>query len=188
MAWRPARFARLVRWERRLASGWWASLSWPRQPGRPRPAGLAISPYKGLAYARRYPGADHLFGRWDAVSRVDVMADAGTRLLPGLSYTYAGPPPQQLGLSVDAMLAPVPLTRPAEFAAAAFMPEAVAFQLRPAADALVVEPAGGLGILQALAGGSRRVTAVIGNPLVPAAVAAARRPRETCTPIRASTR
>ena len=78
-----------------------------------------------------------------------------------------------MGLSVDAdAIAPIPLTSPSEFPAAAFMPEALAFQLRPDADALVVEPAGGLGILQALAGGSQRVTAVIGNPLVPAAVAA----------------
>ena len=99
--------------------------------------GMIISPYKGLASAWRYPGSQEVFGRWDAVARVDVVAGAGTRLLPGLSYTYAGAPPPQQGLSVDAdALQPVTSAAPADFEAAAFMPEAVAFQLRPAARVL----------------------------------------------------
>jgi len=116
--------------------------------------GLALSPYKGLSYAQRYPGSVHLLGRWDAVSRVDVLENAGTRLLPGLSYTYTGAPPHQLGLSVDGdSVLPLPLDRPEEFEAAGYMPEAVAFTLRPGARTLVLEPGGGLGILQASAPG-----------------------------------
>lgn len=136
------------------------------------PLGLTLSPYKGLSYAQRYPGSVHLFGRWNAVSRVDVLGDAGTRLLPGLSYTYDGPPPLQIGLSVDGdSLAPVPLTAPEAFAAAPFMPEAIAHDLRPAAQVLILEPGGGLGVTQALAGGAERVTAVLSNPLVRRAIA-----------------
>jgi hypothetical protein len=139
------------------------------------PLGLVISPYKGLAHALRYPGATSVFGRWNAVSRADVVADAGTRLLPGLSYTFAGDPPRQVGLSLDAdSPQPITLTSPAEFAAADYLPEAVAFKLRAGGRSLVLEPGGGLGVLQALAAESdlsaRPVTAVIGNPLVRAAV------------------
>lgn len=135
--------------------------------------GLTISPYKGLAHARRYPGATVLFSRWNAISRVDVVGDAGTRLLPGLSYTYTGPAPVQHGLSVDAdSVQPILLAGATDFAAAAFLPEAAAFALRPGGDVLVLEPAGGLGVVQALAGGAGRVTAVVGNPLVRRAVAA----------------
>ena len=61
---------------------------------------------------------------------------------------------------------------PEQFAAAPYLPEAVAFALRPAAEALVLEPAGGLGVLQALAGGAAQVTAVVDNPLERVAVAA----------------
>lgn len=133
--------------------------------------GLALSPYKGISYARQYPGSRPLFGQWDAVSRVDVLADAGTRLLPGISYTYAGEPPSQLGVALDGdSLLPVPLEPPEAFTAADFMPEAIAFDLRPAASTLVLEPAGGLGILQALAGPAGEVTVVTGNALVPEAI------------------
>ena len=139
------------------------------------PLGLVLSPYKGLAYALRYPGAETVFGRWNAISRADVVVDAGTRLLPGLSYTFTGAPPPQAGLSLDAD-SPQPITLiPAEaFAAADYLPEALAFRLRPGGRNLVLEPGGGLGVLQALAATPKRagqpVTAVISNPLVRAAV------------------
>lgn len=137
------------------------------------PLGLTISPYKGLAYARQYPGARHLFGAWNAIARVDVMASAGVRRWPGLSYAYTGEPPAQYGLFLDAD-APQPITPvpPDEFDAATFLPEWPAFALRPHASVLVLRPGGGLGVLQALAGGAQQVTAVEENPLVLRAVAA----------------
>ncbi|MBI3957292.1 MAG: hypothetical protein HY328_00685 [Chloroflexi bacterium] len=132
---------------------------------------LSISPYKGYAYARLYPTAQPIFGRWNAISRVDVLADAGTRLLPGLSYTFPGNPPPQHALAVDAGgTQPISLVGPEEFTAAAFLPEAVAFALRPAARVLLLEPGGGLGVLQALAGDAAQVTAVVSNPLTRLAV------------------
>ena len=135
------------------------------------PLSLTISPYKGLAYAQRYPGAMRVFGAWNAISRIDVMRDAGTRLLPGLSYAYPGDPPPQLGLALDGgALQPVTLTAPDAFPAAAYLPEALAYELRPQATALVLEPGAGLGVLQALAGGAAHVTAVVDNPLVRQAV------------------
>jgi len=136
------------------------------------PLGMTISPYKGLAQAQRVPGATRVFSRWDAVARVDVVAGAHTRMLPGLSYVYTGTMPLQLGLSLDAdSLKPITSAAPEEFAAAPFMPEAVAFELRPSGRVLVLEPGGGLGVLQALAGGADAVTAVPGNSLLRRAVA-----------------
>ncbi len=134
--------------------------------------GMTISPYKGLAHAWRVPGSSRLFGRWDAVARVDVVAGAGTRLLPGLSYAYGGLPPPQLGLARDAdSVLPITLARPETFESGAYLPEALAFELRPGAQVLILEPGGGLGVLQALAGGAREVTAAIGSPLERRAVA-----------------
>ena len=131
------------------------------------PLGMTISPYKGLAHALRYPGSTVLFARWSALSRADVVAGAGTHLLPGLSYTYAGLPPLQHGLSLDAdSVQPISLISSENFDAAAYLPEALAFELRPAARTLVLESAGGLGLLQALAGGAESVTAVVGDPTV----------------------
>ena len=69
------------------------------------PMAITISPYKGLAHALRYPGSTTLFGGWNAIARVDVVGDAGIRQLPGLSYTFAGEPPLQLGLATEAHVA-----------------------------------------------------------------------------------
>ncbi|MBM4457505.1 MAG: hypothetical protein FJ011_07025 [Chloroflexi bacterium] len=133
---------------------------------------MAISPYKGLAHARRYPGSQLVFGRWDAIARVDVVAGAGMRALPGLSYAYKSTPPPQLGLALDAdALQPITLVAPGDFDAAAFLPEALAFELRPAGRVLVLASGGGLGVLQALAAGAQEATAVLEEPLARRAVA-----------------
>jgi hypothetical protein len=137
------------------------------------PLGMVISPYKGLSYAHLYPGSRQIYGRWNAISRVDVIENAGTRRLPGLSYQYLENPPPQLGLSIDAdALQPITLTTPEAFEAAAWMPEALAFSFNPGANVLVIEPGGGLGVLQALAGGADEITAVIEDPSVRQAVTA----------------
>ena len=131
------------------------------------PLGITISPYKGLAHAYRYPGSETLFSKWNPTSRVDILRDAGTRRLPGLSYAYGQTPPSQHGLSVDAgPLQPITLVSPADFEAAGWMPESLVFSLKPEANVLVVEPGGGLGVLQALAGDADQVTALVENPLI----------------------
>jgi hypothetical protein len=130
--------------------------------------GMTISPYKGLSYAHQYPDSVTRFSQWNAFSYVELISNAGTRVLPGLSYMVPDVPfPEQNGISIDAdSLLPVPLVKPEQFVAAGYLPEAVAFHLRPQANALVLEAGAGLGILQALAGGARQVTATVDNPLI----------------------
>jgi MFS family permease len=129
--------------------------------------GVTLSPYKGLSYALRIPGAEKIFGAWNAVSRVDVVSGATTRVMPGLSYTFTGNPPPQLGMGLDAdSLQPITLTDPKDIPAAGYLPESIAFQIKPEAKVLVLEAGGGLGVIQALAGGANHVTAVLNNPLV----------------------
>ena len=142
--------------------------------GSKAPIGVTISPYKGLAYAKKIPGSENLFGAWNAISRLDVISGASTRVMPGLSYTSTENPPEQHGLSIDAdALLPVALIDPQDFIAADYLPESFAFQILPEAEVLVVEPAGGLGVLQALVGGASHVTALVSNPLVIEAIMAA---------------
>lgn len=131
------------------------------------PTGITISPYKGLPLALHQRDARALFGRWNAISRVDVVASESIHILPGLSYTYPGWPPAQNAIFIDAD-APLPVTdaNPQALAAADYLPEAAAFHLRPGARVLALEPGGGLGVLQALAGGASQVTALSGNPLL----------------------
>jgi hypothetical protein len=130
------------------------------------PLGITLSPYKGLAQANRIPNVEIIFSRWNSLSRIDVIRNAGMHHLPGLSYGYQGAVPTQLGLSKDAdSLQPISLISPDDFQAAGFLPEALGFILQPAAKTLVIEPGGGLGVLQAISGGAVEVTVVTGNPL-----------------------
>ncbi len=92
--------------------------------------------------------------------------------MPGLSYQYPDVPPEQFGLSLDAdTIQAVTLIQPNDFDTAAYLPESVAFEIVPDAKVLVLEPGGGLGVLQALAGGASFVNAVIENALIPQAIA-----------------
>jgi SAM-dependent methyltransferase len=92
--------------------------------------------------------------------------------MPGLSYQYPGLPPEQIGLSVDAdALQAVTMVQPDDFDAAEYLPESVVFELLPDAQVLVLDAGGGLGVLQALAGGAQNVTVVLNNALIPQAVA-----------------
>jgi hypothetical protein len=131
---------------------------------------LHLSPYKSLSYTLQQPGAQVVYSRWNAFSRVDRVRSASIHSIPGLSYRYLQPLPQTAGLFVDGDdLSPI-LSQDANPAFTDYLPSAVAFRLRPAASVLVLEPRGGLDIFSALALGAQTVTAVEANPLVVDAV------------------
>jgi hypothetical protein len=127
---------------------------------------IRLSPYKGLSYALQYPGAEVIYHRWNAFSRVDVVRSAGIHSLPGLSYRYLQPLPPQDGLLVDGDELSAVLPSNVETTFADYLPAAIAYHLRPQAEALILEPRGGLDITSAWALGARRVTAVEVNPLI----------------------
>jgi len=135
------------------------------------PIGLKISSYKGLAYARNFPDAEQLFGKWGPTSRVDVMANAGTRRLPGLSYIYVGSTPIQTGLSLDGnSLQPITLVEPEDFPVHEWLPEWWAFSILSDPEVLVLNPGAGFGLLQASAGEAEVIHTVIDNRLILEAV------------------
>jgi len=131
------------------------------------PTGISVSPYKGLPYAMQVPGAEQTFAAWNAISRIDVISGASTHVLPGLSYTYKGKLPDQLGMAFDGdALRPVTLVDPEIFQAAGYLPEASAFLLHPGGKVLVLDSGSGLGVVQAVAGQAGEIIAVVDNPLV----------------------
>lgn len=132
---------------------------------------LHISPYKSISYALQYPGSQLIFHEWNALSRVDVVSSPGIRSLPGLSYRYPGLPPQENGLLVDGDDLNPLLLPEASLSFSDHMPSAIAFQLRPGAETLVLEPRGGADILIAHSLGASEVTAVEPNPLILSAAA-----------------
>ena len=137
----------------------------------PNFADIRLTPYQALSQALLYPGSRIAVQKWNAFSRVDVIESEGIRSAPGLSMAYANGPPPQVGMTVDGQnLSPITATPPAQAQFADYLPPALAYQLRPGADVLVIEPGGGLAALTALRGGGRSLTAVHSNPAVAAAV------------------
>jgi hypothetical protein len=131
-----------------------------------RPLHLHLSPYKSLSYTLQAPGAELIYQRWNSISRVDVVRSAGIHSYPGLSYRYMQPLPAADGLTVDGDdLVPI-LSPRSDMGFTGFVPAAVAYQLRPQAQALVLEARGGIDLLTALVQGAQRVTAVEMNPLI----------------------
>jgi spermidine synthase len=128
--------------------------------------GLNLSPYKGLYQALLNPDAKQVSSRWNAFSRVDVVESPGIRSLPGLSFGYQGAFPPQAGVAVDGDNL-MPITAPDKgLGWAAALPEALAYEMRPGARALILAPGGGLAVATALANGASELTVVEANPLL----------------------
>lgn len=139
----------------------------------PSPFQLRLSPYKGLSQVLRFPDSRIRWQRWNAFSRVDLVASSAIRSAPGLSLNYSGQLLPQDGLFVDGDdLSPV-VRGAGELAATdrlrdftGHLPVALPYQMRPGARALVLEPKGGLDMWTALQQGADSVVAVESNPLV----------------------
>lgn len=162
-----------------------AAFAWPRRAASLALVGLAalgvwgavaplgvfaqrLSPRKDLVLALHALEAEHALTAWNAIARLDVVESAAIHALPGLSLNSPVGPPPQIGVTLDGdNLLPVSGVSIDEAEAfAPYLPLAAAYDLRPGAETLVVEPGGGLDVLVGLANGARHVTATSDNPLL----------------------
>jgi hypothetical protein len=124
---------------------------------------LRMSPYKPLSVTLLFPDAERTLTVQSASARVDVVETDSVRVWPGLSLNAILSLPNQAALFLDGD-GPLPLTAldPEDDRAqsiTAYLPTALAYELRPEAAALVLEPGAGFPILMALSAGADRVTA-----------------------------
>lgn len=136
---------------------------------RPAFFDLHLSPYKSLSQTLRIPDARIVSNSWNAYSRVQVVESSTVRSAPGLSLTYRGTMPTQRALFVDAE-GISPLTNNAPRDLLNRLLPTLAYQLRPNARALIIEPGGGLEVLAALNAGAREVVVLVNNPLIAGAM------------------
>jgi len=128
---------------------------------------MTISPYKQLSLQLHIPGAKRIFGGWNAISRVDLLADVSTHKLPGLSYTVDVELPEEYALTIDADdTMAVPIIGDNGFPGAMYLPEHFVFQLLPLKNVLILDPGGGLPIQQALEGKASQIEAIYENRLI----------------------
>jgi hypothetical protein len=133
---------------------------------------VRLSRYCALSYALQLPDARLRYSRWNALSHVDVVESSAIHLAPGLSLGYLGAAPVELGLYVDTHARGAILNdeRAVIDEWSGHLLEGLPFYLRPNADALVLEPGGGLDVAVASSLGARHVVAVSFDPLAIEAV------------------
>lgn len=127
---------------------------------------LSLSPYKELSYALLNPGSKIIYQEWNAYSRVDIVESESLRSLPGLSIRNSSSIPRQNGLYIDGdNMSPLVLDEN-DLGFTNYLPNAVAYKLKPEASVLIFEPRGGLEIILAKYFNARSITAVEENDLI----------------------
>lgn len=132
--------------------------------------GFRISSFKALPVALKFPGAKHLFTKWNAISRVDLISSPAVRYAPGLSLLYTQNLPSQLGLSVDGGELNAVTNRNNQEEPSlrflSFLPSSFPYSLLDKPRVLVLEPKGGLDVLTALYFEASAVKVIEDNPLM----------------------
>jgi hypothetical protein len=135
---------------------------------------LRMDPHKSLVQQLHFPGSELHYSRENAFSRVDVVAGGPHHSFPGLALVPNHALPPQMTLVTDGdHPSPLTLVDPGR-ADTAFLDDmltALPYELQPPGRVLLVEPRGGLDLLQALGRGSREVVVLEKNPLVTEVVA-----------------
>jgi hypothetical protein len=131
---------------------------------------IQLSPYKSLAIARLFPDAKETLTLRSMSSRLDIIETNSVHVFPGMSLNMVGVLPEQIGFFVDGS-GPIPVTKlapdsPTAQNVASYLPSAIAHELRPAANVLILNPGAGQEVLFALASGARNVTIPSDEPLI----------------------
>lgn len=133
-----------------------------------------ITGFAEIRFVRGRYEPNLLWSAWNSFSRVAVYPAEGQNLDQawGLSRSYRGPIPEQLGMVVDDTGYTTMYRWDRQTDLGFFRGNVIglAYRLKPGAEALVIGPGGGKDVLTALALDARHVTAVEVNPLIVGAV------------------
>ena len=134
---------------------------------------LAVSDYKGVSYARKFPDNIRVYERASPFGYLEVYSSSYLHFAPGLSDNAAFNLPSMpanayLGLYIDGegpsgVIRDLPSNETAYFR---FLPMIYPYLLKQAPDTFVVQFGGGISTAVALKSGSKNVTVAEGNPAV----------------------
>ena len=134
---------------------------------------LAVSDYKGVAYARKFPDSERVYARASPFGYLEIYSSSYLHFAPGLSDNAAFSLPKMpdnayLGMYIDGegpsgIIRDLPAEQTVYYR---FLPMFYPYLLKPAPDTFVVQFGGGISTSVALRGNSRSVTVAEGNPAV----------------------
>lgn len=132
---------------------------------------LAVSDYKGVSYARKFPDSQRLLLQHSPFGQLEVYASSYLHFAPGLSDNAAFnlpslPENAYLGLYIDGdgPIGVIRRLRGEEAAYFRYLPMHYPYLLKERPETFVVQFGGGISTAVALEAGSRQVTVAEGNP------------------------
>jgi len=134
---------------------------------------LAVSDYKGISYARKFPDSHLVYRNYSPFGDIAVYGSSYLHFAPGLSDNAAFnlptmPPNAYLGLYVDGE-GPSGIIRnlgPEETAYFRFLPMVYPYLVAKQPDTFVIQFGGGISTAVALRDGSKSVTVAESNPAI----------------------
>ena len=128
------------------------------------PFKINISQYKELSQALNFPNSKLLSTKYNSFSRIDVVQSSFTRYAPGLSPSFKGTLPEQLGVLTDASnMNAITNYKNLEFIG--YLPTSIGYKLIKNPKVLIINSGAGLDVLSALYYNST-VTALETNPII----------------------
>ncbi len=128
------------------------------------PVDLNISKYKELSQALNVPNSKLIGTKYNSFSRVDIVESSFTRYAPGLSPTFRGALPEQVGITVDAG-SMNSITKYENLDFIDNLPSSIPYKLIKNPKTLIINSGAGLDVLAALKNNAR-VTALEANPII----------------------
>jgi Spermidine synthase len=134
---------------------------------------LAVSDYKGVAYARKFPDSQRVYERASPFGYLEVYSSSYLHFAPGLSDNAAFSLPKMpenayLGMYIDGegpsgIIRDLPAEQTVYYR---FLPMVYPYLIKQAPDTFVVQFGGGISTSIALRMNSKSVTVAEGNPAV----------------------
>ena len=134
---------------------------------------LAVSDYKGVAYARKFPDSQRVYERASPFGYLEVYSSSYLHFAPGLSDNAAFSLPKMpenayLGMYIDGegpsgIIRDLPAEQTVYYR---FLPMVYPYLIKQSPDTFVVQFGGGISTSVALRNNSKTVTVAEGNPAV----------------------
>ncbi|MBC8501445.1 MAG: hypothetical protein ISS25_04250 [Nanoarchaeota archaeon] len=128
------------------------------------PLDINISKYKELSQALNVPNSRLIDTIYNSFSRVDIVESSFTRYAPGLSPSFSGILPEQIGVMIDAG-SMNSITKHENLGFVDNLPSSIPYFLTDNKNTLIVNSGAGLDVLAALKNNAS-VTALETNPVV----------------------
>jgi len=128
------------------------------------PLDINISQYKELSQALNVPNSKLIDTKYNSFSRVDIVESSFTRYAPGLSPTFRGTLPDQIGITIDGT-SMNSITKFEDLDFIDNLPSSIPYFLSDNKETLIINSGAGLDVLTALKNNAT-VTALETNPIV----------------------